>query len=209
MRTKKFFDLNQASSYLRGSVIRVDDEPIYVHDVQHGEGRGNKGMSIEYSVIREGLGKVFHIDVADKKVDMTPVPLGMCSYHDGDSFRCYYIMRLPVRKWKIGLTKENIDILTVQTGQNAGGAINMLFPQTFLVDCIEGKYVGLTEAIKALKRRRGVIPFSRRFAIDHEHSVWYKGHNLSVGWFENGQVNLDKDHTYLSEIMMEDTRANP
>lgn len=202
MKNKKFFNIQQASQYLRHSIISIDGVPVYIYDVM-GE---RNDIKLSYSPLDKVNLNAQQIKVDDKRVDMNPVQLGMCSMFDGNVYQTFYVSRMPARKWKIGLAKENV-VISYLLGQGNAGRdyLAAIFPSSNLSDCIKGKYMSFEEAKDVLHKWGGTVPISRHFAINSNGQLMYKAAPDVVGaWTKRGGIKLSDDFLFLSEMLQED-----
>ncbi len=209
MKTKKFFDINQATNYLRHTLIRVAGHPVYVTDVQNGRGRG-VSIDIGYVKADHPEGKTVYIDSMDNAVDMTPVPLGMVRHYNGTYWSAVHISRYPSRKWKIGLSRENISIQNpFGQFQDIRDPAKTFLPSKELAETILNKYMEMDEVMDNLKRHKGSLPLSRNFCLTHTGKLFYKMFNVPVGMFgkESRKLTLLDDYEFLSEKMKEELKC--
>lgn len=209
MRTRSFHDVAHARSYLTGSIIRVEDEPVMVADVN---GRrsdlilsyyplkdANKG--IEYSNIR----------IDDEDVNMEPVPLGF-SWTDDQNIIPYNmnhtltVFRVPVRTWKVGLYRKNCGTINALSREGREWK-NSWIPSPMLRNTIVGEYPDLEEAITRVQNKQGTVPFSRRFAVCGSALV-YKTFLEPVGHIneKTHEPVLNERFSFLKEVLAEDLK---
>src|SRR3546814_263156 len=113
MKTKNFYDIHQAYAYIADRVIRFKGQPVYVHEIGFYDGpRGPYELIFRY--IGEHPANFGKALTNDPQIDMSPVPLGLLSYpgedHRGSWKKTVMVSRVPVRKWKWGLSVNNIHI---------------------------------------------------------------------------------------------------
>lgn len=204
MRTKKFFDLNHARAYLQHTIIRVAGQPVYVMDVSQPRG---DDLLLHYSLANNAGGRVKAVKVNHESVDMNPVPLGMTRYFNGVTWYTFYISRYPARRWKIGLSRDNIGV-TDPTGEELQrDYVQDLLPSPTLAETIMRKYLSLNEAKDELRKAKGCLPISWRFCFDHTGNLYYKMLCVPVGKVETNAVTLKDEFMYLREVMQEDIRC--
>lgn len=207
MRNKKFYDSQQASQYIRNTVFRVGEEPIYAYDVQASDARGHK-LTVTYSALTDMNGTPQNINIDDKSIDMNPVPLGMTNYFNGEGHTALFVSRFPARKWKIGLAIENLSIKYLGGNSATGDLRRVIFPTKLLVNTIKGEYLSPQECMKQLKRYGGSIAFSRRFAVDSLGGLFYKDAPDKVGSLTTSGADLNPEFMFLKEILEEDINAH-
>ena len=105
-----------------------------------------------------------------------------------------YCTRTPVRKYKVGLSKENVKILhtTYDYDDGANAAVNRIasLKSVELGDCILGKYPTLQEAVAKIKEGVcNIVAFDRQFAISHRYNIYYK--NINVGTIPKNAARVE------------------
>jgi hypothetical protein len=89
-----------------------------------------------------------------------------------------FLSRIPIRRYKVGLTSENIVIRTPPVFFPDGGAVATRTVKELhcieLADCIMGKYPTLPQAYASLEGTRGAKAFDRQFAVTSEGQIIYK-----------------------------------
>ena len=166
MRTKDFYNHDHAYQYLVGSLIRLDEKPLYVDDV-HTDDRGRlrlRGIYTETGRESDSVG------ITSKRVNMVPVPLGMCNVlldQNNRVYGCAAVSRLPARAWKVGLYQRNMSLMKY--------SYEYIFPERQriltgpqLAGAILGKYPKFDEALGWVTRdlnRETSVAFSRNFGI--------------------------------------------
>lgn len=202
MRNKIFYDLAQAKRYLDHSIIRIGDEPVWIEEVT---GRGGK-FHLHYSFLHE-VGLEYHsIDSMHSSVNMNPVPLGMVNTVFLDRPQSYYCSRAPVRKQRIGLARDNLDVRN-NIGQAVGDAQQRILPSPTLAYTIKGKFPTVEKAYNKIRKLGGSVAFSRRFCMDGNGNVWYMAYPAAVGTCFGGPVLLRDEYIYLNEVLQEDLNA--
>src|SRR5690554_3333134 len=116
---REFHDIDHATAYLVGSIIRVEGEPVYI---MHVRGRKPNYVIDYYPIKLHAIGGLNDpnafksIKLSDESVDMEPIPLGFSWTNSVDilgyeSNLTVYISRTPSRSWKIGLYGRNVQIV--------------------------------------------------------------------------------------------------
>lgn len=201
MRNRDFNDSAQAQSYMSRCIIRVNEEPAFVHQV----GGTSTKLTLSYSPVDKIDTGANTILMKDKAVDMNPVPLGMCSYFDTKRYIALFLSRVPARMWRVGLSMDNICVQHILGRENGTDYREKLFYSGSMVNCIKGKYLGQAEIGAAFKNYIGSIPFSRRFAITSAGSLAYKTIPVAVGtWAIKKGPKLDDEFKFLQEALDED-----
>lgn len=207
MKNKKFFDAQQASQYLKHCIIRVAGDPVYIHEVS-GPARRGEAYTLTYNKIRSMGNLPKNISSSDEDVDMNPVPLGMVPYYSGESYVTFFASRFPARKWKIGLSQDNFALAHLLGYPAESSYRRIIFPTNILAETIEGNFLNPLECQKKLAQGGGSLPFSRRFAINHEHGLFYKDAPEQVGIMKKEAFELFDPFKYLKEALEEDVNAH-
>lgn len=171
-------DWEYANSRLEGTIVRLEEEPVFVHHV-------GRGMKAEISTLID-LYNPFIVDAND--LNLVPVPLGMCNF--GGVAR--YLSRVPLRRdWRQGLRRENF---VSSVGDHAA------IPPDVLAKVIKGEYPILAECLEQVKPGCSVA-WHRHWAITGEAQLRYK--RDIVGTSKGGVLLLDKQFSYLAEALEE------
>lgn len=181
MSVKKFYDTNHANSYLSNSIIMLGEEPIYVRDVIRKDGKD----LIRY-LTEPFEGKIKSISLTNKLVDFSPLPLGLANSLSRGQPRVVKISRMPTRNWKVGITRNNVMISDMLSGERL--LVDNYIPSIALCNTVKDIYPEYMEAIDTMKTiKAGRVAFSRKFAIDdhlrirHIHFDDYVGVHGSGG----------------------------
>lgn len=207
MGHKKFYDEQHAKTYLIGGIIRLNDKPIFIRDLQETADGARKGsrFRVTYSLVGEENNSI--VFLPNIKINMMPVPLGMM---DTDE-ETWYVQRNPSRGWKIGLNTDNISYQLISGQKNirvTGGfpRPDILFNSNFLYDCIVGRHPSYKEALKTVSQGdRFSQAFSRQFAVNRGGLV-FKSVDDTVGVCERNKPILFDHFQYLQEVLEEDLR---
>lgn len=202
MKTRKFYDLEQASSYLAGSVIRVANHPVNIVAVESGN-RGKGNFKLTYTKVDDPYKKTMAILSDSDEVDMNPLPMGMLAIKPGSPIGTLtaYALRIPARAYKVGTTRTNTTFMPIVHNSNYYDG-SLIYTKEF-VDSVKGNYLTLPEALKATEKK-GIFPFSRRFAVAKDRSVYYKTFLEPVGKVDGGEVVLNDEAFFLKEVLRED-----
>ena len=211
----KFYDSNQAKTYLARSIVRKDEKPVYVTNV----GMKLNRLTMWYTDIG-GMDREKSIGLYSNNVNLKPIPTGMVNnYHtmygkNGDHAvnvlkSAVFMCRMPVRAWKVGLTVNNIRMYCYG---RAATANNVLF-NSGMNEMVANKYPSYEDTLRHVRARRdyelenSFIGISRRFAIvTDSFDLHYKDIREPVGKIGR-EVTLFKKYEYLNEVMMEDLHA--
>lgn len=172
-------DWEYANSRLNGTIVRLKEEPVFVHNI-------GRGMKAEVSTL-EDVYTAFFADAHD--LDLVPVPLGMCNF-DGVAA---YLSRVPLRRdWRQGLRRENF---ISSVGDHAK------IPPNILAKVIKGVYPTLKECLEKVKGEDASAAWCRHWAVTSHEKLVYK--RSIVGTSAGGILLLDKQFSYLAEALEE------
>lgn len=149
--------------------------------------------SVMHLVLSTGAGDVCPVS----ELDITPVPLG---YINMGGKATTYMARRPMRKdWRQGLRAENAVCVD---GNYSFGHVS----HKNLAACIEGVYPNYKQVIGKIVRNPEPnghsMAFSREFAIDVEHHLWYK--TIHVGYVEDdGSVKYANGFEWVDDTFQE------
>lgn len=172
-------DWEYANNRLQGTIVRLNDEPVFVHEVR-------RDMKAEVSKLED----IYNAFIADgRELDLTPVPLGMCNFNHN----AHYLSRVPLRRdWRQGLRRENFISPTCD---------HAAIPPALLAKVIKGEYPALKECFDLVKKGALAAAWSRRWAIGRDSTLIYK--NKVVGTSKDGVLLLNKEFQFLAEALEE------
>ena len=206
MKKKEFFDKAMAQRYLKHSVVRVDGGAVYILDVSRSANR--RGFDIVYQDIASGRhGKV---DVNSLRVDLNPIPVGMMQYNGNT----VYLVRMPVRRWKIGLSANNCQAWNTYPGNiekklYVGANITHLITSSSFAKAAQKDYDDVRVA-RGNSTRYTSVPFSQRFAVRSTGAIVYKNFNDTVGEVMEGDEGwvgvLKPRYEFLTQALNEDLK---
>lgn len=204
MRNRKFANHDHAYSYLCGSIIRIGEVPVYIHDM------------CDWSLYHKPLNEYDSYNVKcsitkldDPAVDMNPVPLGFLSPKTTTDVPSFYVKRNPFRQWKQGLTTQNCTISNPfkhEIDAPANLVPKYYLFSTAMVRAILNHYLPPEDAQKLSKVDNRPAAFSRRFAVFKDYLL-YKDLGEPVGTVARGKPELHEDFTYLTSALNEDLNA--
>lgn len=91
---------------------------------------------------------------------------------------CVYASRTPIRRYKVGLSKENFQTKHLDVKHPQGMAATVVAAKSLssveLGDCILGKYPTLPQAFAKCQAGYEVCAFDRQFAVTKNKVVYYK-----------------------------------
>jgi hypothetical protein len=203
MKYKGFYDIEQMKRYLRRSVIRLKDTPIYITEVEQEVNRaGDLVDRLKYVMIGEDA-RTKSILVSSNRVNLAPVPLGLLNYGEGEYSSCHVISRIPARLWKFGLSTHNMHVGSVG-GNGTDLAVGDIICSRYLRNTILNAYPVYERACQ-LAEAGGIyttIAFSRHFAVQkkrNELSLTYYKYQESVGTCMPGRMRLNNSFHFLQE----------
>lgn len=90
-----------------------------------------------------------------------------------------YMQRIPVRKYKVGICRDNtriqlLDGINFPIGSMSTNARITSFCVPEIADAMLNKYPSLSDAIVNVKQSNGACAFDHQFAVDHRYRIWYK-----------------------------------
>lgn len=165
----------------KDSVVFHKNKPVYIEQIG-------------------GNGDVAFLDIIAQRREILPFSIknfvtptrriGMVNIMGG----VVYAYRLPVRKYKVGISGENIRVSTLDVDFPRMGRSN---PRTMVagLQCIEvgeallNKYPTLNQALKMLGEMTYAVAFDKQFAVDKHRSIFYKTHR--VGTIPEGKTKVD------------------
>ena len=173
-----------ADSRLRGTIVRLGDEPVFVDNVD-GE------MICSVSTL-EGLAPVrIHVD----ELNLMSPPLGFVNRNG----KAVYISRKPMRQdWRQGVRTNSI----ITFVGNEPARVDM--DNTTIMRCIKGDYPSIGDAVNALE-----VGEARSAAISREFCLYKHMDNIKVryswkgcvGKVEGGKITLLKKWKYLNHLV--------
>lgn len=195
---KSFFNKEQASAYLTGTVVRFKNKPIYIYSISYKEDTDKLLVQCAYL---PDIDKTFWIGIDDEDFDMTPVPLGFLSTYKKPEVITGWCSRIPQRRWKQGLAPQHFMMLP-PAGYRPYWDKNQIFISEELKKTITNDYPDYEEALKISKKVGAPISFHRDFALDAKN-LFYKGYNTTVGIVADNKPILDEDKDFLKEAFAE------
>lgn len=198
---KDFHDQDTADRYLKGCIVRLKGEPIYIDTVDRSLGKKDwllKGRALNDADTE----RMFFLP--NKDINYKPVDLGFCNYPSPGKNTVFTVLREAMRVWKMGLSQQ-----TMKVTSPAGCKVPMNAEDTLtseaLYDTMMGRFPTYDEALLMLYTEECIVAFSRRFAIDGNGLIhYYLTHGEEVGTYTGRLVSLCPKYRYLNEIMMED-----
>ncbi len=148
----QFYDFRHAAMRLDHSVVRLDDIPIYIEQVEcsNDHFQANDCM-ISYSVVGDPRKCKHYTTLYNPHLNLTPVPLGLVNLV-GDVFA---VGRLPQRQWKVGLTTTNIHVRKMSMGQQFFMNKQDMLRSSELKHTILDEYPSVAEILAGSKHASG------------------------------------------------------
>lgn len=176
---------------LRHSVVLFERKPVIVMDVR----------DVENVVVQDILsGDDKHAKVSELDLQPSHAPLGYVMTPHG----VYMAMRKPVRKYKQGLTQDNLIVKGVL--QKRGEDVPrrpVHFSSVELAKTMVGDFPDIGKAFQSVRSGdKKIVPFSRDWAIaDHEDDLSIVFRGEVVGFATDNSVKLLPERFYLRESL--------
>lgn len=122
---------------------------------------------------------------------------------------CVYLSRMPCRRYKHGLHRDNISVVALEIEDN-GDLLRAKLRGAY--ECVVGLnskshyntymniYPTLEEALNLLQDQGCVIAFDRQFAVDKEGSIYYKSNKVGAVT-KTGGISFLKKFQYLKAAL--------
>lgn len=174
---------------LADSLVMHGGRPFYVKEYMYGD----NALYGYYTDKDRNEDKL--IKLPNRYLDIRPPRLGYMNTRRNS----YYVSRVPVRRYKQGLNRQNIAVgaLNIEPGLNRGDTIRCVE----LARCILNKYPSLDECLEKLQDGRNACAFHRHWAITAGGELHYRGN--PVGAYQKGNLKLTEDYCYLQEAAEE------
>jgi len=205
-----FADIEQASLRLNGAVILFEGEPHYVADVRDVDGIPEARMWKLPVNLNEPPSRYVKKLLTDKGFGkFQPINPGMINFFEGCPFtgrvtyHASYLERVPVRRTKQGLSRENTSILNPKDTIDFRGLVSS---ESFCF-MVENKYPEYSEAVSSLVTDSSI-------AVTNKYSVGINSKSVPtimkmtkpVGMFRgNDELLLYPKYSYLREEILEET----
>jgi hypothetical protein len=178
---------NDLGMRLSKTLIRFKGQPFYVDNIGHDRKYLLNGMFTM-------TGKVASIELPCKDIDLRPVPLGYANFNG----TAVYLSRIPVRRYKQGLSHENISV----NGPLLQGKRDILTTRE-VAACVNGAYPKLDAAMRAIDNGAGSVAFHRQWAVHSylpgRYKLQYRGR--TVGELRDAEMQLNEGSEYLKELL--------
>lgn len=205
--------VEEAHMRLQGSVVLYDGEPVYITAVKAVERQdegGGRDIFRVYAVplpygkaddVRNGNDKQFRKYISSKKFDLSPFPMGWCSYGRD----AYYLSRIPARQARQGLTSGNLKISAIG-GRPIKADYNSLVSSEEFKRCVTGKYEDVEIALARLNGLGDdvVVPVGRSFAFVKDVDIglvylYHKNTKCGFTFGTNKGFTLPDKYKFLRE----------
>ena len=172
-------DWEYANSRLAGTIVRLGEDPVFIHSVA-------PGMVVDLAKLDDIYN---NYKVPAQELNLVPVPLGMCNFEGTIS----YLSRMPLRRdWKQGLRRENF------TSNNVNHAA---IPPHELAKVIRGQYPSYVEAMELVAKGLKGVAWTRHWAVSSTGLLHYKWD--VVGKKADNKFVLDEPYRHLYEALEE------
>lgn len=157
--------LGDLITYFKNTVCMINGRPAYVIRI-------SDDKEFFYKDLLSNENRVMEFN--PKKIKAPDARLGMININGV----AYYMQRRPVRRYQMGITKENCVIhgLDGVDYRNAGlnnEALNRI-DSSEVANALMGDYPSFADALERVKTFGGVVAFDRQFAIDENRRIYYK-----------------------------------
>lgn len=175
-------DAEYARSRIEETLVRLDGEPVYVHQVTQ-----ELIARVTHPLRFDGV--VSDVKLGDLTLESPK--LGWVNTEGGAA----YVSRIPKREdWRQGVRRNN---LTTLTGRDIRG-----LDTRDIARCIKGTYPRLQDVVK----QRGLVAWSREWAV--ENGLLHYKHYGVVGKLGGNVATLSGKYHYLYESLMEASDEN-
>lgn len=175
---------------LYNTVVMYKKRPVLITGVEDAE-----------TVVVQDLLTERHSEVPLKDVDLEPshAPLGYVMHGED----VYLAMRKPSRKFKQGLTGENLIVRAVlQKGPQRAQRVRFNYASKAIGRAILGEYPSIEDAFQKARQGASTVPYHRDWAVgthDDELSLIFRGE--IVGYVLDNSVKLLPERFYLKESL--------
>ncbi|KWH03707.1 hypothetical protein WT58_24035 [Burkholderia territorii] len=116
-----------------------------------------------------------------------------------------YAVRNAVRRYKLGISRENLSVQALAVEYPDGRAANYIqnvlsLERKELGEALLNKYPSLREAVRRVSQFEGACAFDKQFAVDSHKTIFYK--TQAVGLLLNGKdIVFDKGWEHLNILL--------
>lgn len=156
-----------------------------------------------YYITRVGEGNTLALNLLTQREELIAIDqtncsaptqrLGYVNVHGG----VVYCSRIPVRRYKVGLSKENFvanhaAFCEYEHGTMAAVAQVSNLRGIELADCLMGRYPSLESAVERLKQGFvSAVAFDRQFAVCRQMQVYYKNNRVGKAKLKAGELVIE------------------
>lgn len=178
---------HDANMRLSESVIMFNGRPVYIHNV-----REERPLMVVFSYLSGDKGEILK-SIEDDRFSLTPVKLGYMNYQG----KAVYTQRIPCRRWKQGLHRENFDVGEQHHMDRA------ILTTAEMEDTILNKYLSYKEALNQVATGEcQSAAYHRSFCFskcEETGLVWLSYRGERAGWVQDGRAVLGEHSQYLAE----------
>lgn len=188
---KRQMNIENIQQKFEGSVVMYDKRPVLFNKIAG-----------DFSC------RIFDLmDQEEKQVEFLedkfhpPVPrIGMVNV----SGSVVYVQRNPVRRYKLGLSKENLEVLQLPVQYPEGGHNAIVeiagLKSKALGNALLVKYPTKMQCFRRLSQFPGAVAFDKQFAVCSEGYLWYK--TKKVGTHDGRNISFNDAFKHL-EILVD------
>jgi len=176
------------------TLIRYKDEPVFIH-------RLYEDKIAECLFIGNQEEKIIHI--LDKGFNFTPISAGYVNVRGNT----VYLRRIPMRKYKQGLSKECIEAL-IEAGDFDSAAVYddcrrqvASLKAKCLYNMAKKVYPSLEEAIASFEDKAVSVAFDRQFCVTRNGLLRFKHMHVGVVNLDNAKITFQEDKAYLKHAL--------
>lgn len=178
---------NQEDARMRllNSVVRFKDQAVTITDI-------NAGLTVYFTYLATGNASKAAIESRDW--DWSPVPTGYVNTNR----HAVYVERMPVRKWKQGLHRDNTKIRG--EGQRLIDR-DIIFSKHF-AQTVKMKFPKYKDALKDVTNNKYKSrAFSLHYSLDRDEIglLWLMYRGFKVGWYAGEIFQFGDGFGYLQE----------
>lgn len=186
----------------------ADIEQLYYKSLILYKGKPAKVLSInrDKTVMLTILASQRKVVVPFIQDDFKPV-LGRIGFVNHGGF-AFYVQRMPVRRYNIGLTQQNTVVRGISRHHpeafRAYDAVAALNTKS-ICQALDNDYPTLQSAIKAAKEREGSVAFDKQFAVDHMRNIYFKATKVGaipLRYSARNRIRFEPEYEFL-EILVE------
>lgn len=169
------------------TLVLYKGEPVFVHK--------NAGREVLCEFIETGKVEKINFNLKDFK------PISHRLGYVNTAVGCAYLMRKPVRRYQVGLSYDNIQLLETPSDfyMEIKTDISTLRSR-FIVDTIKGEYPDIDSCYMNAVALNTTFAFDRQFAVTYEGRLYYRGREF-VGNYRDGEILFNEGKEYLNSLL--------